>query len=144
VSHDRYLLENVATEMAELSACIRWAAAGARELQRVPREERRFSTPSRSGRKLWKIWFIPNRVGCGECETRTRKSKARIDKAGELMAACRLEQPTRSETAQIDFSASDRKTKRLVELQNVSCEIGNRRLFERLNFSSLPACGRTS
>jgi ABC transport system ATP-binding/permease protein len=41
---------------------------------------------------------------------------------------------TRSATAQIDFSATDRKTKRLIELQDVACEIGNRTLFERLNF----------
>jgi ATP-binding cassette subfamily F protein uup len=41
---------------------------------------------------------------------------------------------TRSNTAQIDFSATDRKTKRLIELQNVSYEIGGRRLFQGLNF----------
>jgi ATP-binding cassette subfamily F protein uup len=41
---------------------------------------------------------------------------------------------TRSANAQIDFSATDRKTKRLIELRDVTCEIGNRVLFERLNF----------
>ena len=41
---------------------------------------------------------------------------------------------TRSATAQIDFSATDRKTKRLIELENVACEIGNRALFEGLDF----------
>src|SRR5207237_3472273 len=41
---------------------------------------------------------------------------------------------TRSATAQIDFSATDRKTKRLIELENVTCEIGGRTLFDRLNF----------
>jgi ATP-binding cassette subfamily F protein uup len=40
----------------------------------------------------------------------------------------------RSGTALIDFSATDRKTKRLIELENVSCEIGDRRLFGSLNF----------
>src|ERR1035437_845505 len=41
---------------------------------------------------------------------------------------------SRSGTAQIDFSATDRKTTRLIELQNVACEIGGRQLFQGLNF----------
>src|SRR5258707_13276061 len=41
---------------------------------------------------------------------------------------------TRTSTAQIDFSASDRKTKRLIELEDVAYEIENRTLFEKLNF----------
>jgi ATP-binding cassette subfamily F protein uup len=41
---------------------------------------------------------------------------------------------TRTGTTQIDFSATDRKTKRLVELQDVAYEIGDRTLFERLKF----------
>ena len=68
-------------------------------------------------------------------KARTRKSKARIDKANELMSELAgLNARTRGATAQIDFSATDRKTKRLIELQDVACEIGNRTLFERLNF----------
>jgi ATP-binding cassette subfamily F protein uup len=41
---------------------------------------------------------------------------------------------TRSSAAQIDFSATERKTKRLIELENVTCEIGACRLFDKLNF----------
>src|SRR5208283_4331435 len=88
-------------------------------------------------------------------KARTRKSKARIDKAGELMGELAdLNSRTQSSTAQIDFSATDRKTKRLIELENVSCIIGShetadqetagdktaeretagRTLFARLNF----------
>ena len=60
-------------------------------------------------------------------KARTRKSKARIDKAGELIdELADLNARTRTATAQIDFSATDRKTKRLIELQNVSYEIGGR------------------
>jgi ATP-binding cassette subfamily F protein uup len=46
-----------------------------------------------------------------------------------------LNSRSRSNAAQIDFSTSDRKTKRLIELQNVAYEIGDgRRLFQGLNF----------
>jgi ATP-binding cassette subfamily F protein uup len=41
---------------------------------------------------------------------------------------------TRSATAQIDLSGTDRRTKRLIELKDVTCEIGDRTLFERLSF----------
>jgi ATP-binding cassette subfamily F protein uup len=68
-------------------------------------------------------------------KARTRKSKARISKAGELMGELGdLNSRTRSATAQIDFSATDRKTKRLIELQNVTCTMGTRALFDGLNF----------
>jgi ATPase subunit of ABC transporter with duplicated ATPase domains len=85
-------------------------------------------------------------------KARTRKSKARISKAGELMGELAdLNARTRSTTAQIDFSATDRKTKRLIELQNVTYSVGvntsratnrnrhnrttrPRALFEGLNF----------
>jgi len=45
-----------------------------------------------------------------------------------------LDARTRTSTARIDFSASDRKTKRLIELEDVAYEIENRTLFEKLNF----------
>jgi ATP-binding cassette subfamily F protein uup len=68
-------------------------------------------------------------------KARTRKSKARISKAGELMGELAdLNMRTRTATAQIDFSATDRKTKRLIELQDVTCTMGTRDLFEGLNF----------
>jgi len=41
---------------------------------------------------------------------------------------------TRTATANIDFLATDRKTKRLIELEEVGFEIGGRTLFDGLNF----------
>ena len=54
---------------------------------------------------------------------------------------------TRTATAVIDFSATDRKTKRLIEVENVAYQIGDRELFNGLNFiirpilASLPGNG---
>ena len=92
--------------------------------------------PNRSGRRPWRTWCTPKSSGCaGERKPRTRKSKARIDKAGQLMEELAdLNTRTRSATAQIDFSATERKTKRLIELENVAYSFGDRRLFENLNF----------
>jgi ATP-binding cassette subfamily F protein uup len=68
-------------------------------------------------------------------KARTRKSKARIDKAQELMGELAdLNARTRSGTARIDFSASERQTKRLIELQDVGYSIDGRQLFGGLDF----------
>src|SRR5260370_2216890 len=68
-------------------------------------------------------------------KARTRKSKARISKAGELMGELAdLNQRPGGTTIKIDFSATDRKTKRLIELQDVPCTLGTRQLFDGLNF----------
>jgi ATP-binding cassette subfamily F protein uup len=68
-------------------------------------------------------------------KARTRKSKARISKANELMGdLADLNARTRASTAQIDFSVTDRKTKRLIELEDVTYRIESRTLFDKLNF----------
>jgi len=68
-------------------------------------------------------------------KARTSKSKARIDKAHELMGELAdLNARTRTATAKIDFSASERQTKRLIELKDVAYNIGGQTLFQGLNF----------
>jgi len=123
-------LENIATDMAELSrvypdGILRVAG----KLQHFPREERRISAraieaPGSAGKLVHnEIEWL--RRGA---KARTRKSKARNrKKANELMGdLADLNARTRTSTAQIDFSASDRKTKRLIELEDVAYEIENR------------------
>ncbi|HYM75511.1 MAG TPA: ABC-F family ATP-binding cassette domain-containing protein [Candidatus Dormibacteraeota bacterium] len=137
VSHDRYFLENVATEMAELSRVYPEGVLSVHGNYSTFLEKKEEFLHAQSKRQE----ALENLVH-GEIEwlrrgakARTRKSKARIDKAGELMSELAdLNSRTRSSTAQIDFSATERKTKRLIELQDVSFEIGGRGLFERLNF----------
>ena len=137
ISHDRYFLENVATETAELSRVYPDGVLRVRGRYSVFLEKKEEFLHAQSKRQE----ALENLVH-GEIEwlrrgakARTRKSKARIDKAGELMEELAdLNNRTRSTTAQIDFSATDRKTKRLIELENVSYAIGERRLFEGLNF----------
>ena len=63
-------------------------------------------------------------------KARTSKSKARIDKAAELMTELAdLNTRTRTATAQIDFSSTDRKTKRLIEVEQLGYSFGDRMLF---------------
>ncbi len=137
VSHDRYFLENVATETAELSRVYPDGVLRVRGnySEFLEKKEEFLHAQSKRQEALENLVHSEIEWLRRGAKARTRKSKARIDKAGELMGELAdLNSRTRTAAAQIDFSASDRKTKRLIELQDVTCEIGNRTLFERLNF----------
>jgi ATP-binding cassette subfamily F protein uup len=136
VSHDRYFLENVATSMAELNrtypdGLLRVAGSYTRFLEK---KEEFLHAQSKRQEALENLVHREIEWLRRGAKARTRKSKARIDKAGELMGELAdLNARRRSETAQIDFSATDRKTKRLIELEDVTCKMGDRTLFTGLN-----------
>ncbi len=141
VSHDRYFLENVATEMVELN---RVYAEG---LLRVKGNYTKFLEGKEqyleAQSKLQDA--LKNRV---KIETdwlrrgpkaRTTKSKARIDSANELIGQLKeVNQRTQTASAGIDFSATERQTKRLVEFDHVQCVLGEgptaRTIVEDLSF----------
>lgn len=137
VSHDRYFLENVATQTVELNR----AYPGG--LLRVPgnyssflekKEEFLLAQEKHQG-------SLENRVR-NEIEwlrrgpkARATKAKARISTANQLIAELAdVNARTRTASAKIDFLATDRKTKRLMELEQVSYAIGDRTLFSDLDF----------
>ncbi|MGH9515226.1 MAG: ABC-F family ATP-binding cassette domain-containing protein [Terriglobales bacterium] len=137
VSHDRYFLENVASEMAELSRVYPDGLLRVRGNYSAFLEKKEEFLHAQSKRQEAMENLVHSEIEWLRrgAKARTRKSKARIDKAGELMGELAdLNARTRSGSAQIDFSATDRKTKRLIELESVTCEVGQRKLFERLNF----------
>jgi ATP-binding cassette subfamily F protein uup len=137
VSHDRYFLENVATSMAELN---RAYADG------LFRAQGNYSTfLERKGEFLAAQAkhqeALENRVRI-EMEwlrrgpkARATKAKARIDNAYELIGELSdLKNRSRTSSAGIDFSASDRKTKRLIEFDNVSYGYESKQLLNKLDF----------
>src|SRR6266849_5157394 len=136
VSHDRYFLENVATDMAELARLYpgglfrvkgnyseflarkdEFLNAQAREQQTLANQVRRELEWLRRGPKA-----------------RTTKSKARIDAAGRLIEEL-AEINARHDTgsAQIDFTASGRRTKNLLEARGLTKELSGRTLFRNLD-----------
>ena len=137
ISHDRYFLENVATDMAELS---RVYPDGLLRVQGrystfLEKKEEFLHAQSKRQEALENLVHSEIEWLRRGAKARTRKSKARIDKAGELIEELAdLNTRTRSATARIDFSATDRKTKRLIELQNVVYSVAGRALFQGLNF----------
>lgn len=137
VSHDRYFLENVATTMTELNrtypdGLLRVAASYSGFLEK---KEEFLHAQSKRQEALENLVHHEIEWLRRGAKARTRKSKARIDKAGRLMGELAdLNARSRTGTALIDFSATHRQTKRLVEMENVSCEVGGRTLFRGLNF----------
>lgn len=137
VSHDRYFLENVASATAELS---RAYPEGIMRVQGnyslfLEKKAEFLHTQARQQQSL------ENRVRQEiawlhrGAKARTSKSKARIDKANELIAELGdMASRSRIATADIDFSSTDRKTKRLVELEKLGYEIGGLTLFRNLDF----------
>src|ERR1700733_2423268 len=137
VSHDRYFLENVATEMAELNRAYPDGLLRVRGNYSTFLEKKEEFLHSQEKHQEALENLVHNEIAWLRrgAKARTRKSKARIDKAGELMSELAdLNLRTRTATANIDFSATDRKTKRLIEFAEVGYDIGDRTLFDGLNF----------
>ncbi len=138
VSHDRYFLENIATEMAELSRVYPDGILRVRGNYSTFLEKKEEFLHAQSRRQEALENLVHNEIEWLRrgAKARTRKSKARIGKAGQLMDdLADLNARTRTATAQIDFSGTDRKTKRLIELEDVAYQIEGRTLFENLNFT---------
>jgi len=137
VSHDRYFLENVATAMVELNRAypdglLRVSGNYSQLLEEKEaflhaQAKHQDALENRVHREI--EWL---RRGA---KARTSKSKARIDKANQLIGELAdLSARTRTASVDLDFSATDRKSRRLIELQDVSFDIAGRTLFRDLNF----------
>ena len=140
ISHDRYFLEEVANETVELNriypnGLLRIAGSYSKFLEEREAylENQQRVQESLQNRVRSEIEWL--RRGA---KARTRKSKARIDKAHEMIGSL-ADMNARSQkgTAAIDFAATDRQTKRLIELENVGCQLGDRTILNGLTYSFL-------
>jgi len=138
VSHDRYFLENVPTAVAELN-CVYPDG-----LLHVPGSYSTFLEKKAEylHAQAKRQDALENRVRT-EMEwlrrgpkARATKAKARIDTAYEMIGELAdLKNRAFKASADIDFIATDRKTKRLIHLEQVGHGFNGRMLFENLNFT---------
>jgi ATP-binding cassette subfamily F protein uup len=151
VSHDRYFLESTSSQIVELNRVFADGLFRVKGTFSRFLEEKQAYLESQSRQQE----SLRNRVRT-EIEwlrrgpkARTTKSKARIDTANAMIGQlAAMDARTSVSTAGIDFEASMRKTKRLVEFEDVACAVptsaegqleagntpANRLLFENLNF----------
>ena len=138
VSHDRYFLENVANDVVELDRAyengflrVRGNYSTFLEAKEEYLHAQRKHQDALENRVHTEIEWL--RRGP---KARTTKSKARIGKAQEMIGElAELNSRTRTSTARIDFSASNRQTKQLISLDDVTYSIGERTLFEGIDFT---------
>jgi len=126
VSHDRYFLESTSTQIIELNRVF------AEGLLRVKGTFSRFLEEKQAylESQTRQQESLRNRVRT-EIEwlrrgpkARTTKSKARIDTANAMIGKLSaMDTRTSVNFAGIDFEASERKTKRLVEFEGVACAV---------------------
>ncbi len=138
VSHDRYFLENVASEVVELSRVYAEGVLRVRGTYSKFLEGRELYMEAQSKMQEG----LRNRVKT-EIEwlrrgpkARATKAKARIDNAHELIGKLAdVDARTRTSTAGIEFAATDRQTKRLIEFEDVSILLGGREIVGGVNFN---------
>ncbi len=137
ISHDRYFLENVATQMAELnraypSGMLRTKGNYSEFLEvkeQFLHAQARHQEALENRVRVEKEWL---RRGP---KARTTKSKARIDNANKLIGELTdLNTRSRTASAGLDFTATGRQSKRLIELEDLRYAVGERTLFDHLKF----------
>jgi ATP-binding cassette subfamily F protein uup len=132
VTHDRYFLENIASEVVELNriysdGLLRVKGAYSKFLE--DREayvewQERTQESLRNRVRIEMDWL---RRGP---KARTTKSKARIDNANALIAELRdSEARSRAATAGIAFDVTGRQTKRLIEVEHAAVVLGDREIL---------------
>ncbi|MFT4112805.1 ABC-F family ATP-binding cassette domain-containing protein [Silvibacterium sp.] len=137
ISHDRYFLENVATQMAELNRAypngILRAKGTYSDFLEAKEEflhaQQRHQEGLENRVRVEKEWL---RRGP---KARATKAKARIDNANRLIAELAdLSNRSKVATASFDFASTGRQTKRLIELEDLTYAYEGRDLFRNLNF----------
>jgi ATP-binding cassette subfamily F protein uup len=137
ISHDRYFLENVATQMAELNRAypngmLRSKGNYSEFLEAKEaflHAQARHQDALENRVRIEKEWL---RRGP---KARATKAKARIDNANRLIAELAdINNRSRTVSANFDFNSTGRQTKRLVELENLSYAFETKTLFDKLNF----------
>src|SRR4030095_15680170 len=141
VSHDRYLLENVSTELVELNRVyedgllrIRGNYSNflqAKEDYLLAQGKRQESLANRVRTEIEWLRRGP--------KARGTKAKARIENAQEMIGElAELNARSRVSRDNIDFSSTERRTKQLMELEDVEYTIADRTLFTGLELIIKP------
>ena len=141
VSHDRYFLEAVASRMIELNRAF---AEGLLVVSGPYHSYLEKKDDLLAGQAAYQE-SLRNRVR-GELEwlsrkakARTRKAQARIDEAGRLRRELTdLDARSKAAGVGIDFTGTDRKTKRLLVAEGVAKAYGDRRVVRGLDLLLSP------
>jgi ATP-binding cassette subfamily F protein uup len=141
VSHDRYFLEAITNKVIELNRCYpegyfmskgsmtRYLENKESFLQAQLQEERGLASQVRDETE----WLRRSP------KARTTKSQSRVQKAHEMMEQLQaLKQRNKKTQVKIDFSASDRETRKLIVTRSLAKTMGNKPLFKGIDLTLTP------
>ncbi len=141
VTHDRYFLENVATRMVELNRIYPQGTLQVSGNYSFFLEKREDALEAQAKQQDALATVVKREIEWLRrgAKARTGKSKARTSSALQLIdELSATNERSRTGTAKIDFTPSDRKTKRLIEAEGIAKSMGGRRLFHGLNLTLSP------
>jgi ATP-binding cassette subfamily F protein uup len=133
VTHDRYFLDRVTTRILEIDRNGVQAFEGnyAYYLEKKDEQETARAAQGQKREMLIRRELAWLRRGA---KARTRKSKARIDRAESLMA-----QPKEAARAELDISVSSSRTgKKILELRDINKSFDGRKLIENFSYTLKP------
>lgn len=141
VSHDRYFLQHMTNRIVEIdrvypNGMLAIDGSYSNFLEKKEsflagqlQQERSIASKARREQE----WLKQNP------KARTTKSRSRIEDAHEILQELSdVKSRNRQQRVGIDFSASERETRKLVVAKNLSKEIGGRTLFRQLDFTLSP------
>ncbi|HEX4154618.1 MAG TPA: ABC-F family ATP-binding cassette domain-containing protein [Acidobacteriaceae bacterium] len=137
VTHDRYFLEDVASDVMELNRVyseglfrVRGSYSKFLEMRESYRESQERAQEGLRNRVRTEVEWL--RRGP---KARATKAKARIDNAQALIGRLAdMDARLQTSTAELSFDATERQTKRLLEMEKVTIAIGGREIVHDLSF----------
>jgi ATP-binding cassette subfamily F protein uup len=142
VSHDRRFLEETASRIIELGRQYPQGFLSHNGTYSEFVEKREEFLDAQAGRARALASTVRREIQWLRrgAKARTTKAKGRIDRAGEMMDELSQlrARSAQQAAAKIDFSASGRKTRKLLQAEKISKSLGGRKLFEDLSFVLSP------
>lgn len=142
VSHDRRFLEEIAHRIIDLGRAYPEGFLSHNGTYSEFVEKREEFLAAQQGRQQALASGVRREIAWLRrgAKARTTKAKGRIERANDMMAelADLRTRNTAAGAAKIDFNASDRKTRKMIEFKNVAKSMGERELFRGVDFVLAP------
>lgn len=141
ISHDRYFLENCAEKILELNKCYPeglFLCKGNMSAFTQQKEEYLSSLEKQKRGLAHKVREETQWLNTSP-KARTTKSQSRIDQAHRLIDELTgVTQRSKQHTAGIEFTASERETRKLLVAKNLAKSLGGKALFQNLDLTLSP------
>lgn len=141
VSHDRYFLENISNKIIELNRCYPQGVFISEGNLSTFVERKEGFLEAQAQRERGLASMVRDEIAWlkKSPKARTTKSRSRIQKAHELIdELSEIKQRNKTSKVDIDFSASERETRKLLVAKNLAKSLGDKELFQGVDLVLSP------